>query len=367
MSSHFNFVEQREQSAIKTEIVTKYFDAWSKILSTHCSKIAYIDLFAGPGAYEDGTISTPILILNKIISSDILRKKVVVCLNEKDNANYNALRKNVANLENISALTYPPQITNDEINYSTPKKFMYDKIPCFCFIDPAGYNGLSIELFRAFGKDFGSDIIFFFNYNDINRAISNNRVLENMKQLFGNEHFAELKRKLSLVSGQTRESIIMNEMSEALKDVGMTYVLPFRFKTEGKNRTSHYIKIKKKNITGFNIMKDIMYKIGEKDFNNIGQFEFIPSCDKTDCAQLSIIDLFSTPFEQFKTDICKRYKGRTLSMEQLYSLDSPNTRFVKKQYKTALIELELDGIISCNKPYSQRRKNTFSDKTIITF
>lgn len=114
-------------------------------------------------------------------------------------------------------------------------------------------------------------------------------------------------------------------------------------------------------------MKDIMYKIGEKDFNNIGQFEFIPSCDKANCAQLSIIDLFSTPFDQFKIDICKRYKGRTLSMDQLYALDSPNTRFVKKQYKTALIELELDGIISCNKPYSKRRKNTFSDKTIITF
>ncbi len=55
MSSNFNFEEQKEQSAIKTEIVTKYFNAWATILVKHFQKIAYVDLFAGPGIYEDGS------------------------------------------------------------------------------------------------------------------------------------------------------------------------------------------------------------------------------------------------------------------------------------------------------------------------
>lgn len=367
MTSHFSFDEQREQSAIKTEIVTKYFDAWARILSNHCSKIAYIDLFAGPGIYEDGTVSTPILIIQKIISSELLRKKTVVCLNEKDKHNYDALVKNIHNIENITSLTFKPKVTNDEVNYNTPKNFMFNKIPCFCFIDPAGYNGLSLDLLKAFGKDYGSDIIFFFNYNDINRAISNTKVLENMKQLFGDNHFSTLKDTLKTTHGHERESVIMNEMSEAIKDIGMNYVLPFRFKTEGKNRTSHYIIFASKNITGFNIMKDIMYKIGEKDFNGIGQFEFIPSCDKNETKQLSIIDLFSTPFEDFKNNLCSRYAGQVLTMKQLYLLDSPNTRFVSKQYKQALKELEEDGYITCDKPYTQRRKGTFADHTTIYF
>ena len=367
MSTHFNFSEQREQSAIKTEIVTKYFDAWSKILSARCEKIAYIDLYAGPGIYEDGTLSTPILILKTIISSDILCEKTVVCLNEKDEKNYNALIKNISQLDNISSLKYTPIISNSEINYQTPNKFMFQKIPCFCFIDPAGYNGLSLELLKAFGKDFGSDIIFFFNYNDINRAINNNKVLNNMRELFGKNRFLSLKNKLSNTSGPVREKIIMNEMSEALKDIGMNFVLPFRFKWEGKNRTSHYIVFASKHITGFNIMKDIMYNIGEKDFHGIGKFEFIPSCDKRYGSQLSIIDLYAAPFDDFRDNLCQKYKGQTLTVGDLYSIDSPNTRFVKSQYKQALTQLEMSGKITCDKPYTQRRKNTLADKTIINF
>lgn len=57
------FYEQKEQSYIKTEIVTKYFSAWSKVIisSPYVNRIAYIDLFAGPGKFEDGALSTPLL------------------------------------------------------------------------------------------------------------------------------------------------------------------------------------------------------------------------------------------------------------------------------------------------------------------
>ena len=366
MSTHFDFEEQREQSAIKTEIVTKYFSAWSVILSARFDKIGYIDLYAGPGIYEDGTESTPIIILKKIISTSKLSSKFVVYLNDKERDNYNKLCKNVSELENISSLSHKPIIKNEEITYNTPKSFDFPKIPCFTFIDPAGYSGLSLELLKVFGQDYGSDIIFFFNFNDINRALSNPLVTNNMRQLFGEKHYPSLMKKLEGCTGQIREAIIVNEMSEAMRDVGVTYILPFKFKAEGKNRTSHYIIFGSKNITGFNIMKDIMYKIGEKDFNGIGQFGFIPSCDKKHI-QLSIIDLFATPFEDFKKDLCERYKGRTIAMGDLYKLDSPNTRFVSKQYKNALTELELAGDITCDKPYSERRKNTFSDATIIKF
>ena len=59
MNSDF-FQEQRDQSLIKARIVSKYFSAWANvILATqkrypqHAQKMAYIDLFAGPGRYDD--------------------------------------------------------------------------------------------------------------------------------------------------------------------------------------------------------------------------------------------------------------------------------------------------------------------------
>lgn len=57
------FEESQEQSQIKSRIVAKYFWAWARVIiptaKTHGERIAYIDLFAGPGRYLDGTLSNP--------------------------------------------------------------------------------------------------------------------------------------------------------------------------------------------------------------------------------------------------------------------------------------------------------------------
>jgi hypothetical protein len=65
MSDNF-FTEQKEQSLIKARIVEKYFWVWANVviptakqISPKNPRIAYIDLFAGPGRYEDGSKSTP--------------------------------------------------------------------------------------------------------------------------------------------------------------------------------------------------------------------------------------------------------------------------------------------------------------------
>ena len=70
MSAESFFDESGEQSAVKTAIVSKYFWIWAKVImpqaqKTREKKIAYLDLFAGPGRYKDGAKSTPLLILEK--------------------------------------------------------------------------------------------------------------------------------------------------------------------------------------------------------------------------------------------------------------------------------------------------------------
>ena len=58
------FEERQDQSEVKARIVTKYFKVWSRIMSSverSDNKLAYIDLYAGPGRYKDGSASTPLL------------------------------------------------------------------------------------------------------------------------------------------------------------------------------------------------------------------------------------------------------------------------------------------------------------------
>ncbi len=365
MSSNFNFNEQKEQSLIKTEIVTKYFNAWANILSLRYLKIAYIDLFAGPGIYSDGNKSTPVIITENILNNHKFIKKTQLYFNEKNPEYYHELKHNISNLNNIEKLKYPPIFQNIEIDYDTPKQFMKPKIPSFCFFDPAGYKGLSLNLIHSFGKDIGTDIIFFFNYNDINRGITNPKVTPEMIHLFGDKHYNILLNKIKNQTGQNRESIIVNEMAQAIKDIGINYILPFRFKFIGKERTSHYLIFASKNLTGFTIMKDIMYAIGEKDYNGIGKFEFIPSCDKQNFQQLNIIDFFNTPFEEFKQNICEKYHGRCMTVKEFIKNDISYTKFVQSQYKEALKQLETEKRILCNP--QNRKKNTMADTVTITF
>lgn len=369
MTSKFNFDSQREQSAIKTEIVTKYFDAWSKIMKNRTDRIAYIDLFSGPGIYEDGTESTPIHILKRIIGDPILRNITVTFFNEKDPDLYFKLKNNITSLPGVEGLRYFPKIGNESIDYNTPERFSFNLIPCFSFIDPSGYAGLSLNLIGSLSKDFGSDIIFFFNYNDINRGLSNPSVKNHMAELFGEQRYQYIKRTLRSIDDPcTRELFIVNQMSEAIiKDIEVPYVIPFRFQKTGESRTSHYIIFATKHIRGYTIMKDIMYKIGEKDFNGIGRYEYIPTQDRQKNIQLSILDFFNTPLDQFKNYLCSKYKGRRLSVKELIDIDTPYTKFVSKQYKTVLKELEKEGMIICVPPQSKRRADTLSDKTLIIF
>jgi hypothetical protein len=73
------FDESTEQSRIKATIVRDYFWAWARVILPTVKQqnwpIAYIDLFAGPGRYKDGTKSTPLLILESAIADAEMQRR----------------------------------------------------------------------------------------------------------------------------------------------------------------------------------------------------------------------------------------------------------------------------------------------------
>jgi three-Cys-motif partner protein len=77
MADESFFDEPTEASVKKHRIVSKYFGGWANIILpqtlTREGKIMYVDLFCGPGRYKDGTVSTPLLVLDHVINSSKLR------------------------------------------------------------------------------------------------------------------------------------------------------------------------------------------------------------------------------------------------------------------------------------------------------
>lgn len=139
------FDEYREQSLIKAEIVEKYFDTWASIITATQNRypdrgkkrIGYVDLFAGPGRYKDGAISTPLRVLKKAINNDTFSKRLVTIFNDKDEENVRSLEKTINNLPNIGNLKHKPQLWNKQVGDKIAEEFArIKKIPILAFIDP---------------------------------------------------------------------------------------------------------------------------------------------------------------------------------------------------------------------------------------
>ena len=143
MSEFFN--EAKEQSVVKATIVAKYFVAWARVIAGWAPKMAYIDLYAGPGRYDDGTMSTPLKVIETAIAEPKLADRLVVILNDADAANVAKLKAEIAAMPGVAALKFPPVVDNEEVDAGTAKDLQeMSLIPSFSFIDPWGYKGLRI-------------------------------------------------------------------------------------------------------------------------------------------------------------------------------------------------------------------------------
>ena len=242
MSTTNNFFEeQREQSLVKATITTKYFDVWASIITSTQNnnarsygkkddRIAYIDLFAGPGRYKDGSSSTPVMILEKAIQNDNFRNRLVTVFNDKDDASVQSLTKTIEGIKGISTLKYQPKVICNEVGETIVKDFdSRQLVPTLFFVDPWGYEGLSLRLINSVVKDWGCDAIFFFNYNRINMGISNPGVEPHMRALFENQ-YDSLAATVNGRPPQEREAQVVESLCQAIKGYGTRFTLPFRFK-----------------------------------------------------------------------------------------------------------------------------------------
>ena len=320
-------------------------------------------MFAGPGRYKDGQISTPLRVLEQAIENPDIRERLVAIFNDKDEEFIRTLDNEIKNFSNINQLKYTPAVHNEEVGDRIVKMFEeMNLIPTLFFVDPWGYKGLSLRLINSVLKDWGCDCIFFFNYNRINLGLNNSKVKEHMDALFGEDPADKLRIKLNGISPQDRELTIIEELGESLQDMGGKYVLPFRFKDERGTRTSHHPIFVSKNVVGYKIMKDIMAKESSERLQGVPSFEYNPAS-----RQYPLLFELSRPLDDLGDMLLSKYAGCQLAMEEIYEGHNIGTPYVSKNYKDILKKLELERKIRCEPPASKRRKNTFADKTLVIF
>ena len=366
MSTDSFFEESKDQSAVKTAIVSKYFWSWAKVIIPQVRnrpdpKIAYLDLFAGPGRYKDGTKSTPLLILEKAIEDPEMSQMLVTIFNDKDDDSTRELEHAINRLPGIEKLKHHPLVMNDEVGSEMVKVFsQISLVPTLFFVDPWGYKGLSLQLVNSVLKDWGCDCIFFFNYNRINMGLSNPVVQEHMASLFGEKREAGMRAKLEGLAPQDRENYIVEELCDALGAKRGRFVLPFTFKSEAGTRTSHHLIFVSKHPLGYGIMKEIM--AGESSLHEQGvpSFQYSPADQR-----FPLLFELNRPLDDLEEMLLAQFAGRTLAMKEIYERHHVGRRFIKKNYKDVLKQMEAKGVIRCAP--SKRPKNTLGVNVQVTF
>jgi three-Cys-motif partner protein len=371
VSNNEFFEEQRVQSSVKSEIVRKYFWAWAKVIiptaKKYKGKIGYIDLFAGPGTYQDGTKSTPILILERAIQEPDMRDMLVAQFNDANPEHAASLQKTINSLPGIESMKYHPTVYNDEVGIGFAKVFENKNlVPILLFLDPWGYKGVSIELIGSVLKHWGCDCILFFNYNRIQVSLTNPRVTEHMDALFGKERADKLREQLETVPADEKELTIIEAVTEALKDAGASYVLPFCFKDPHRNCTSHHLILATKHHRGYEIMKEIMAKESSNEIQGVPSFEYNPAT-----VRQALLFEYLRPIEELEEMLLSEFAGMTISRKELCERHNVGRRFISSNYREALIHLEQQGKIIANPPANERQKRkgirTFGDNVKVTF
>ena len=364
------FEEQLPGSKVKSEIVSSYFRQWANVImpsaKRNASKIGYLDFFSGQGKYDDGSDSTPLLILKSALSNDGVRDMLVSFFNDKEKSNVEKLEEEIKKIPNIDKLKYKPVINNVSIGGEVVEQLKkVHLIPSLVFIDPFGYKGLSLEFIGGAIKDWGCDCIFFFNYNRINAAINNPFMVENVNAIFGKSNADFLRTNTKNLFPNAREPLVLNTFFQSLKEVKGTFSLKFKFYKKNSNKTSHFLIFVTKHSLGYKIMKETMARNCIHSYG-IPTYEFHSG---NAAVQLDIFN--NNPIGALANDLSSDFSGKQLSVEDIYDNHNIGKPYIKSNYKAALLKLEGDNKIICNPTSNNRRvilgNLTMGDKVIITF
>jgi three-Cys-motif partner protein len=341
------FKKQTPSSRIKASIVAEYFPHYCKILLKKPQKeIRYLDLFAGPGIYEDQGHSTPLLIGKSCAGDPVLSQKVRLLFN--DNKYSSQLKQNFLQFFPNGTFFYEPTFGDKTVgenkrihDYLIKRTATPNPYPTLLFFDPWGYKGIDTLELAKFLENWGNEIFLFVNIKRIHAAVENDKFDELMISLFPTTIDALRNERRYKASVYERLALIMdnlaNEFKKAIK--GTLYHCAFKFQEEDSNATSHFIIHFTKHSKGYELVKQVYY-----DFDNIGATlnkdgNYTFDAKHMDIQTGSMLEFGDSNIDKLSSMLEKEYKRRTLSARRLFEEHHTKTKYCGTHYAQTLRDM----------------------------
>lgn len=340
---------QRPESRVKALLVSNYFPQYCRIVDRGKGEFfIYVDLWAGRGKYDDGGLSTPLL-LGDIIAKDInLKQKVIFAFNDLNNME--VLKNNFEERFGTNTFLRKPRWGKYDAENSPEIKRYLNKPskkinnPALLFFDPFGYAGIDTCSLANFLKPWGNELFLFLNVNRVIPALTNPKVTDHIAAMFPKFKEQVVNEVRVATNDEKKVSILLKFLADEFKSIvgEKLHHCAFRFMESSSTKTSHLVIHFTKHASGFKLVKQVYY-----DYDNIGALlnaDGTFTFDAKRAYPTGIID-FNTDdnYINLAEELAKKFAGRELSAENLINLHHPGTLYAPSHYVHALRRLVEQG------------------------
>ncbi|MBD5505577.1 MAG: three-Cys-motif partner protein TcmP [Lachnospiraceae bacterium] len=362
MSTSNFFEKQTLSSRVKASIVAEYFPSYAKIISSkHVPRrIGYYDLFAGPGKYDDGNPSTPILLARNCVKDRYLRERVWMVFNDKEYKE--ALEQNFTQEFPTGTFTQKIYFRDQEVGscqgintflVTDTMENGKNECPAVLFIDPFGYKNIDTSIIAKFLSFWGNEAFIFINTKRINPAFENDKFDLILRELFPSSYEeTKVNIRLKRTVAERLQYIIDSLGREYQKLVPVkgreqVYYTAFKFQEEDSVTTSHYILHITKSRRGFDLIKQIYTDFANVGtiFDGVNTYTFDPKLGSRN----SSLDLFDTKSENIdvlKETLYSTFKGQILTAFEVFESHQIKTLYSRNHYTEALRRLVNEGRVT---------------------
>ncbi|MCB2212978.1 three-Cys-motif partner protein TcmP [bacterium] len=264
------FASPKPHTHAKLRILRDYLSAWTSILSNQSwvDELTYVDAFAFKGILKAGLrddstseYGSPLVALDIFERQAIKRTNKtfnILCFEEKEKY----YRELVNNLD----LNFPKPKTNivlekgEFFNYLSGNGGNIElNSPIFTFLDPNGVRGIPASLTRKLLNIPNSEIFVNLMSGFIRRFVSVPSFQRHLVNTFDNQEAVN-----RIMGSNNRVEALIREYMKLLKSFGNIYVKYFEIQTR-KGNTLFHLFFATSNVTGFKIMKDVMWNISTEE------------------------------------------------------------------------------------------------------
>jgi three-Cys-motif partner protein len=369
VSSKKFFAEQTAHSRVKADIVYKYVLAWAAIvLNTryNCTgTAAYVDLFSGPGSYDDGARSTPLLIAEAVLKKPQLVQGLQMLFNDINPSLTNSLRQEIGGLPDVMTLRHAPRYSSlpTTIGLIDSLGLSLD-VPQFYFLDQFGWADITPDLVRRIFKNRKCDCAFFLRTPRVIAAVSNPNSREAMVTLFSEAGLESLKRSFH-DRPREKEIVVLEHLKEAMRLAGAPYFQPFPFRLGDGNSPKQHLIYLGKHSKGLEVMKDVMDRSSTMHHDGVPQMGYTEGPVQH--------GLFNPdPIPGLQSELLTFFAGRTATVGEIFEEHHvTNECFLLRNYQEALRRLEAAACVKTTPRFFERPTRngivTMSELVTVTF